>query len=139
MRMQDTAANCGPASLSNALAAMGITRSQDECAALCKTNGTEGTPPKRILAAIKALGRAPVVIREKRGAVALLMLDHSLRDGRGVLLCVDNEEHWVAAVGTIADRTLIADPADNELVLSLSRGQLADRWGGGGTYYGVIV
>jgi hypothetical protein len=125
--------------MSNALAAMGIARSQDECAALCKTTGTEGTPPKRLLAAIRVVGREPIRIQEKRAEVAILFLSHWLTQGRSAILCVDNDTHWVAAIGLLGDRTLVADPADNELVITLSRQQLADRWGGDGSCYGVVL
>lgn len=137
--MQDTAANCGPASLANALSAMGVTKSQDECSLLCKTSATDGTPPKRLLAAIKGLGMRGVVIKEKRAPVGLLMLDHWLQRGRASILCVDNDTHWVAAIGLLNDRILVADSADNELVLSYDREALVKRWGGDGTYYGVVL
>ncbi len=139
MRMQDTAANCGPASLANALQAIGLLRSQDECASLCKTTATEGTTPKRLVAAVRAVGREPVIIKERREAVALLWLSHFLATGRSAVLCVDNDTHWVAAVGLLGERILIADSADNELVLSLSRAKLAERWGGDGSCYAVVI
>lgn len=137
--MQDTQANCGPASLSNALAAVGTARSQDELAVMCKTTATEGTSAKRMLAALTALGRKPLVIREKRAETGVLFLCHWLSVGRPAILCVDNYTHWVAAVGLLGDRVLVADSADNELVLSLSRAELADRWGGTGTFYGIVI
>jgi ABC-type bacteriocin/lantibiotic exporter with double-glycine peptidase domain len=141
MRMQDTAANCGPASLSNALAAVGIVRSQAECEHLCKTTGTDGTSAKNIIKAIKALDpEAGAVIKEKRQGIALLLLAHWLTEGHPVILCVDNGSHWVAAVGMLGrGRVLIADPADNELVLSLKLSDLLDRWTQGGVYYGVAL
>lgn len=138
MRMQDTAANCGPAALSNALDAMGIKRSQDECAALCKTTATEGTSPKKLLAAITAVGRKGIVIKERRTSVALAFLEGALSRGRSVVLCVDNDSHWVAAVGLLGDRVLVADSADNDLVLSYDLAGLAKRWGEG-RYYGIAL
>lgn len=140
MRLQDTQANCGPASLHNALAAIGIHRTQDELEALCKTTGTAGTSPRNLQAAIRALGRVPVVINERRDEVAVLMLDAWLREGRPVVLCVDGGSHWVAAVGTLGrTQVLVADPADNELVLSYGWGNLVARWGAEGRYYGIVV
>ncbi len=137
MRFQDHASNCGPASLSNALQAMGIVRSQEECAVLCKTK-PEGTSPKQLLKALKALGRVPAVLSEKRAAVALLFLSFWLCEGRAVLLIVDDDTHWVAAIGKLGNRFLVADPADNELVVSLSLEELAERWLGT-THYGVVL
>lgn len=140
MRLQDSQANCGPASLSNALAALGQPRTQDECAELCKTNATDGTPTKRLLAAVKGLGLRGIVIKEKRAEVALLKLDHWLQRGRPAILCVDNDSHWVAAIGVLNDRILVADSADNELVLSYDRTALVERWeADAGTCWGVVL
>lgn len=138
MRFQDNQSNCGPASLSNALQALGITRTQDECARLCKTTGTDGTSAKNLLSAARAVGRDPLVLNERRADVAMLFLDNWLRMGRSAVLVVDDNSHWVAAVGLLGDRVLVADPADNELVLTYSRAKLADRWGGP-RYYGVVL
>jgi ABC-type bacteriocin/lantibiotic exporter with double-glycine peptidase domain len=139
MRLQDTQANCGPASLSNALQAVGVIRSQGECEQLCKTTGVAGTTSKNIIAAVKAVGRNPLVIDEKRAETAALFLDHWLRSGRPAVLCVDDWTHWVAAIGVLGDRVLVADPADNELVIVLSRARLVERWGCKNRYYGVVL
>lgn len=139
MRLQSTQANCGPASLLNALVALGISRTEDELATLCKTTGTEGTSPRNLMAAIRALGRSPELINEKRMDVAIMFVETWLREGRPVILCVDGDTHWVTAVGSMGKRIIIADPADNELVLSYSRSDLVDRWGSGGRYYGIVV
>lgn len=139
MRMQDTEANCGPASLSNALLALGIARSQAECEVLCSAT-SDGVDERKMRRAIEAVGRAPVAISEKRPAVALLMLERFLDDGRPVLLSVDDESHWVTAVARLGRRFLVADPADNELVLSLDTEGLMARWVGlKGRYYGLAV
>lgn len=139
MRMQDTAANCGPASLSNALQAIGIIRSQSECETLCRTSAQDGTTTRGLQSAIKSVGRQPEILNERRADVALSFLRDDLRKGRSAVLCVDLGEHWVAAIGIIGDRVLIADPADNELVMSLSGDQLKSRWASGNRYYGVIL
>lgn len=115
-----------------------MAHTQDECAALCKTNATDGTPPKALVSGAKQLGRQPIVISEKRGVIAALLLTHYLERGRPAVLCVDSGEHWVAAVGVLGDRVLVADPADNELVLSYTTAGLVARWGEG-RYYGVVL
>lgn len=140
--MQDSQAGCGPASLSNALAAVGIRRSVTECESLCGTNATVGTPPPRMVKALKSLGIVGIdahVIREKKGDVAMLRLEYSLRHGRPVLLVVDDGGHWVAAVGLLGGRYLVADPADTELVVSYEPDEIAARWSDGAAYYGVAL
>jgi ABC-type bacteriocin/lantibiotic exporter with double-glycine peptidase domain len=139
VRMQDTEANCGPASLSNALLALGITRSQAECEVLCGQTGA-GVDERKMKRAIEAVGRSPAVISERRPVVALLFLERLLADGRPVLLAVDEDSHWVTAVAKLGPRVLVADPADNELVLSYDVEVLAARWvGPRGRYYGLAV
>lgn len=138
MRMQDTQANCGPASLYNGLLALGVASTQADCAAACGTTATDGTPPKGLLKGAKSFGRQPLIINEKRATVAILWLMHFLSHGRPVVLCVDKNEHWVTAVAALGDRVLVADPADNELVLSCTTAALAARWGEG-RYYGIVL
>src|SRR5690349_23329730 len=118
MRMQDSQANCGPSALRNALAALGISRSGDELEKLCQTDATQGTPVANVVRAARTIeGLEPRRIQETRADVALLQLLEALRAGRPVLLCVDNDSHYVAAVGTLGNRVLVADSADSELVL----------------------
>lgn len=144
MRLQDSQANCGPASLYNGLMALGIPSTQADCAAACGTTATDGTPPKGIIKGAKSFGRQPLVINERRGTVATLWLLHFLGQGRPVLLCVDKSDHWVTAIAVLGDRILVADPADNELVLSLTKPALATRWGETAVpskhhYYGIVL
>jgi len=139
VRLQSTSANCGPASLSNALAAVGVVRTEAECEALCATTGTDGTSARGLLKAVRAVGREPIVIDERRALVAYLRLEAALRVGRAVVLCVDAMSHWVAAVGLLGARVLVADPADNELVTSVTPDALEARWSHNGRRYGVEV
>lgn len=142
MRMQDSQANCGPFALKNALHALGIPRSIEELEALCKTSATNGTPPANILRAAKKIdGCRPVKLSEKRRDIALMRLAEALRKGRPVLLvwCAESPgDHWVAAVGVLGERYLIADSGDVELVLSLDVGDVEARWRDG-HYEGVIL
>lgn len=138
MRLQDSQANCGPASLQNGLLALGIPVTQAECAAACGTTATDGTSPKGLLKGAKAFGRQPLIINEKRATVATLWLRHFLSHGRPVVLCVDKSEHWVTAVAAMGDRILVADSADNELVLSYTTSALASRWGEA-RHYGIVL
>lgn len=127
--MQDSQANCGPFALKNALSAIGIERSAEELEKACGTTATKGTPTKGILkAAQKIEGCSPIVIRERRSDVALLKLEHAVNEGRPVLLCVDHGEHWVAAVGKLGERYLVADSANSELVVSYSTTEIEARW-----------
>lgn len=142
MRMQDSQANCGPFALRNALQALGIERSAEELEKLCKTSATEGTPTKNILRAAGAIdGCQPVKLLETRRDIALMRLAEALRRGRPVVLSWQTEQpgdHWVAAVGVLGDRYLIADSAESELVMSFAVNEVEERWRDK-KYEGVIL
>lgn len=143
--MQDSQANCGPFALKNALAALGVERSAEELEKACGTTATSGTPTRGILkAALKIDGCHPVKLRERRRDIALLRLKGALDWGRpAILVWCDSEGnpggHWVAVVGMLGDRYLVADAADNELVLSFSAAEVAERWVDEGVYEGVVL
>jgi len=140
--MQDNQSNCGPFALKNALAALGIERSAEELEKACGTTATRGTSVRNLVrAAGKIEGCDAVLLREKRSDVALLKLEHAVAAGRPVLITWSTEEpgdHWVAVVGALGDRYLVADSADSELVLSYTAGELEAKWRDS-SYEGVIL
>lgn len=146
--MQSTEANCGPAAASNALEAMGIRRSQAEMEGLCKTTAAGGTDNRKMLAGLRRVdGVDATVLDEAREDVAILRLFAALDHGQAVLLLVDPTDqdtegsHWVAAVGLLGPRILVADSAANDLVTSYDKPGLCARWKcrGRRPYYGVIL
>ncbi len=143
MRLQSSQSNCGPAAAYNAACALGLALSLEACEKACGTTATDGTPIKNLKAGLAKLGlKLQGEIKESKDDVALLRLDRALAQGHAVLLVVDGDSHWAAAVGALGDRSLIADSAENEMVLSLSAGELAQRWMTPGMrkgFYGVAV
>jgi ABC-type bacteriocin/lantibiotic exporter with double-glycine peptidase domain len=138
MRMQSTAADCGSTSLRNALFAIGKKRSLEEIELLCGTDAVQGTYTIQLIAAIDTIaGCKAKVISEKSEQVAWYMLTEALRAGRSAVLCVDSDEHYVAAIGLLGERIVIADSAMMELVITYKQRQLAKRWGP--DYWGVIL
>lgn len=140
--MQDSQANCGPYALKNALSALGVERTAGELESACRTSATDGTSMRNILrAAQKIEGCAPYSIKEKRTDVAMLKLRYAVSSGRPVVLAWNSGEpgdHYVAAVARLGDRFLVADSANNELILSLTAAQLEERWRGT-SYEGVVL
>jgi ABC-type bacteriocin/lantibiotic exporter with double-glycine peptidase domain len=130
--MQDSQANCGPFALKNALEALGIKRSAEELEKACGTSATNGTPTRGILkAASKIDGCSPWVLREARRDVALLKLEHAVRRGRPAVVAWNSGspgDHWVAVIGVLGERYLVADSADSELVLTYSVDELEAKW-----------
>ena len=140
MRMQNSQATCGPTALQNALFALGIRRSQEELEVACKTTATMGTSTAKLLKAVGQIeGCVPVRFNERRRDVALLKLRCAVMDGRPVILSWQTGTHWVAAVGMLGPRFLVADAAEAELVLSFTVDELAALWDDDGKYEGVII
>lgn len=149
MRFQSTLANCGPAALRTALAIRGILRTQEELEALSGCT-TEGTSPRGMLAALRAISSEseevrPGVISESRPDIALLRLLEAHRSGCSVILCVDQDEHWVVSFGLLGEGARmvvhVSDAGDSELVKHYRPGELVERWRGLGRrpYYGIVV
>jgi hypothetical protein len=144
VRLQSSQANCGSTSLYNAAHALGRTAvSLEECERACKVSATDGTSPKRLMMGVRELGlRVLLEIREARADIAAMQLERQIRSGHPVALVVDCDSHWAAVVGRLGDRYLVADSADSELVLSLSEGELLQRWANPEArrgFYGVVI
>ena len=129
MRLQSNQASCGAATLYNVCCALGMTGvGLDECEKLCGTTAIDGTSVKQLLKAANSLGLDYAEIKEGRADVAHLRLTAELGEGRPGALAVDGDSHWAAVVGMLGDKRLIADSADNELVISLEANELLSRW-----------
>jgi hypothetical protein len=104
---------------------------------------TAGTSPRKLLkGAARVNAVSPVRFREKRQDVALMRLRAALQAGNPVLLVwttAQPGDHWVAVVGLLGHRFIVADAAENELVLTYLPGELADRWDSNGLYEGIIL
>jgi phage tail sheath gpL-like len=130
VRAQDSQYNCGPTALYNALQAVGRKRSMLECERLCNTSVLHGTSAEQIEAAVAVVqARRPhYVIATSDPPAAIAMLRDALLRGRAAVMVVDNDEHWVAAVGVLGDRVLVADGISNEIVVSYLDSKLVTRW-----------
>jgi ABC-type bacteriocin/lantibiotic exporter with double-glycine peptidase domain len=132
VRFQRTKSSCGPAALSNALECLGIRRSEDELAALCKQT-PEGTTAKNLRKAIATIdGTRNGLIDEVRADVGLLRVLQSLYEGRPVILCVDSWSHWAVAAGVLGfgKRINCVDSGDNDLLRTRSLDEFIEWWRG---------
>lgn len=129
MRMQASQHDCGPTALMNALRAIGIDRGIDELRKLTKATATAGTSERKLLGGIEKIqGIRPRAHRFKDVALGVAVLRDCLRCGDPLILSVDGGEHWIAAVGLLGVRVLVADSASADLVLSYTEEQLVERW-----------
>ncbi len=142
MRGQSSEASCGPTAMYNALRALDIERGLHECEKLCGTTMTDGTTTKKLVKALATIAELrPVPIRERRRDIAMMRLHEALLAGRPVILLVNSEQpedHYVAVVGMLGSRYLIADSADHELVISRTPEDVSGWWGDAVTW-GVVL
>jgi hypothetical protein len=160
--MQSTEAACGFCATANALKALGFD-SVDEATVARWVNkvrraehpGVQGLGEMNLVRALteaapKRLRLTARAMLVHDGPTALAALRGHLEAGAVAVLGVDPDEqdgamamsHWVAAVGRVGERFLIADSAETELVVSRSPRQLTTRWelpGTPSTFYAVVV
>ncbi len=144
MRLQRNRSSCGSAALCNALECLGVRRTEDEMAVLCKQTpeGTTATNLRKAIATIE--GTRNTLIDEARADVALLRLLQSLYEGRPVIVCVDGWRHWAVAAGVLGfgQRILCVDSADNDLVQTRTLDEFVEWWRAEGAkkpFWGVVV
>lgn len=140
MRMQSSQSTCGPTALHNSLLALGIQRGLDELEIMCGCTATDGTSTKKLMrAAAKIEGCRPVLIRDRKPDIAALRLRFALQSGRPVVLVWGDGSHWVAAVGMLGEKVLVADSAESELVLSMEIEEVMEGWVDSGVFEGVVL
>jgi ABC-type bacteriocin/lantibiotic exporter with double-glycine peptidase domain len=140
MRPQRKGYWCGIASIANALEVLGIRRTQREIAKLCDVRPDCGTDETEMKRALLANG---VTIDEwvSKGYSNEPgdWLSNQLCTGPAIL-CVDNDEHWVTAIGVCGPRFIVFDPSRNHGIEIHSWDSLAARWVNDDcVYYGIGV
>lgn len=143
---------CGPASLQNAMLALGKRQSQDRIAAIAGTTEAEGTDEHGLQRAVLWAGLTLDEGQFDSELAAHGWVWSSLTMGRPVLLCVDRWGHWITAIGVLGKRVVLFDPAryaHNKArngVFTLPRAKFLKRWaaakrvrGKGPVYYGLAV
>jgi ABC-type bacteriocin/lantibiotic exporter with double-glycine peptidase domain len=67
-------------------------------------------------------------------------LDNHLVESGPAILCVDDDEHWVTAIGVCQERFVVFDPARNTGVEIHDMHSLARRWvNSDGVYYALGI
>ena len=150
---QSSAASCGPCAVSNGLKALGLDVSEAEVlrwmdrirqGADPGSNGANGELMTRAMAESRYRLRIRRLSTGDRD-YATLVLRGAVGEGAIAIAYVDSDGdeqtddgHWVAVVGLLGRRVLVADGADRELVLSYDEDQFLARWSTPG-FYAVIV
>ena len=134
MKFQSRKFSCGPTALSNALEVHDIFKSEDWLSEVCKTT-TEGTGASGLRAGILAVACTPVDIKLRDASEARKRLEECLTLGYPVILCVDDWTHWVALVGHINSKAIVADSASVHLIEYYKWPELMKRWKHVGSRY----
>ena len=114
MRSQQRSWSCGPAALVNICRALGRRVAEGRARVLAGTTKAGGTDELGLISAARSLGLTAAVHSSSDKAAAWAFIRSNVADGRPCLLCIDQWQHWVAAIGVVGDRVLIHDPANTK-------------------------
>jgi hypothetical protein len=100
---------CGPFALKHALLAVGQFAHEDDLARLAGSCVTGGTDERELARAARLHGCRLGLVRRTDREAARRVLTRTLGCGVPALLCLDQWDHWVAAVGCEGDRFVVFD------------------------------
>lgn len=153
MRFQRTDYTCGPASIVNALLAVGIRISERQIELLSKASETDGVNEQGMIRALKKLGYSYRILPDVIDSdVAWEWVSEHLDAGHPVILCVENFTHWASLIGKLGEKRVIYADSQDGLesnrrengVRSLTRRGLTRLWGSRGRgrrrkYYAISI
>ena len=99
---------CGPFALKHALLMQGVRAHEDTLARIAGSSEQDGTDENQLAQAAAHFGAHLVITRRRSATAARSTLTHWLRD-QPVLLCLDQWDHWVTAVGCDEERVVLLD------------------------------
>ena len=145
MRLQRAPFLCGPLAILNGARALGIRLTEREIRLHTGTTKKDGTNAFGMLSALERLG---LEFRGMNGtkATAFDHLLESIIEGYVGALCVEEGNHWIAAIGAVGNRIVTFDSWNSFMnkkecgVDVLNQKQLIQWWAHGPTneYYGIL-
>jgi hypothetical protein len=155
MRLQSHPNGCGPSTVANILRTLGfrtpsgddpsedwVSRKAKLSAAMNDPHPGYGTIEWQIRRCLESLNVPHFQFSTSDPNLAAASLRGFLASGWPVMLAVDNDEHWVGAIGLVGERVLVADSADGELVVVYDTEQVVNRWATAtdpAKFYGIVV
>lgn len=129
------------ASIANALEVLGIRRSQREIARLCDVSPEAGCNETEMKRALLANGVQVDEWTSNNNHVSDEWLYLHVGNRGPVILCVDDDDHWVTVIGHCGGEWYILfDPSRNQGVEIHTGRSLCQRWANSsGEYYGLGV
>jgi ABC-type bacteriocin/lantibiotic exporter with double-glycine peptidase domain len=145
MRFQRDGHSCGVLAILNAAKAIGVRLSERE---IRKHSGTttDGTTQHGILNALERLGLKGTEIKQTDKDEAFASVIDAVDEGKAVILAVEEDQHWVAGIGTCGKRLVTFDSwnsKDNvaEAGVEVWDARTLRKWWTkvDGQFYGIIV
>lgn len=120
--------SCGPAAIVNAVTALGLVIEEEAVQSFASAE--KGMNEQKMIEAIKSLGLDPVEYTSLHGDLAWRSLQKSLP----AILCVDQDQHWIAVTQVTADGGVeVRDPGLGTRAYDYE--QLTSRWMFNGRFY----
>lgn len=114
MKPQEQPSSCGPAAARACLHLLGHTVSERSLRELAETGYKTGTHIYKLAEAIATFGYKAKISDFDLFSLAWLRLRVSLNNGYPAILMVNNNRHYVAALGMLGHNALIFDPASTK-------------------------
>ena len=143
MKIQSDSFSCGIFAVLNAARALNISLSRRDVSKHSNTT-QKGTNQKGILSALKNNCMSGKVINTS-ATDAVEQMNMALAESKPVILCVDNENHWITIIGRLGRKYIVFDSEKTKQnraehgVHLVERKSLMKRWINKGKYYGIIV
>ena len=135
MDFQSKNYSCGAAAFVAALYSLGRVIRESAVRKRAGTNKEEGTSEEGLFKAAAYYGYECKRYKSKSEDASWRWLLRSLKKGNPVILCVEQWEHWVAAVGIFGDGVIVFDPSNVKGprkhfgIKFLSKEKLKNIWG----------
>lgn len=146
MRFQADRYSCGVFAIMNALRAAGVKVSEKRVRAHSGTTEEHGTSEHGIRNALERIGWVGEDLVADTKAKTFQALLSALDGGSPVILCVDDDQHWVAAVGRCGKNVIVHDSGRTKKNKAehgsqvYTKKKLTERWENRkGKLFGIVV
>jgi ABC-type bacteriocin/lantibiotic exporter with double-glycine peptidase domain len=142
---QETKFTCGPASIRNALLAMGFNHSEKKIRRLAGSDKTNGTDEKKLIRALRCLGFEYKEFYNKTETAFKQRVTYNLKKGNRLIILTDHEDHWISIVEYENKYLRVVDPEARRVKKSLTPKELAkwclnfNKQTKETYYYGIII
>jgi ABC-type bacteriocin/lantibiotic exporter with double-glycine peptidase domain len=142
---QETRFTCGPASIRNALLAMGYVFSERRIRSFAGSDRENGTSEHKIFRALKGLGFKFKEFRNKNENAFKQRVIYNMKKGHKLIILTDHEDHWISVVDYSNKKLEVIDPEQKRIKTLLTPKELG-KWclnfnkrTKDTYYYGIIV